>query len=69
MEISFQVDQNREYSRFSLSSMALWQLGRMNYEFVVMEDPNIGVDNPLFKRKVKILSSFRIDTSVFFQQS
>ena len=41
----------------------------MNYEFAVMEDPNIGVDNPLFKRKVKILSSFRIDTSVFFQQS
>lgn len=68
MEIFFQVHQNREYLRFSLSSMALWQLGRMNCEFVVMEDPNIGVDNPLFKRKVKIPASFRINTSVFFQQ-
>lgn len=58
MEISFQVQQNREYLRFSLSSMALWQLGRMNCEFVVMDDPNIGVDNPLFTRKVKIPSFF-----------
>lgn len=58
MEISIQVQQNHGYLRFSLSSMALWQLGRMNCEIVVTDDPNIGVDNPLFKRKVKISRKF-----------